>query len=364
VRIAYVITRADAVGGASIHVRDMARFMREHGHEVMVLVGGVGPVTAQLAAAAVPFLSLRYLLRSVHPFRDLRAVGELQSALRSFRPDLLSLHTAKAGYIGRIAAGGLGIPALYTPHGWPFGERFGPLSRLGFGLLEKAISRHAAAIVCVCRYEKDLALRQGIADGGRLRVIHNGVHDVAPELLARPDAAPARIVSVARLESPKDHRTLLRALALLKSMDWTLDLVGDGPLEEDLTLFARELDLGDRVHFAGYQSDPAKALSRAQVFALATRSEAFPRGILEAMRAGLPVVASQVGGIPEAVSESTGGLLVSPGKPDKLASALGRLLTDAGLRRELGARARRTYESRFRFERMAAETLEVYRQFT
>ncbi len=362
-RIAYVVTRADAVGGASIHVRDMARAMREFGHEAMVLVGGEGPVTADLAAAGVPYQPLRFLLRSVHPSRDLRAVGELRTAVRSFRPDLISLHTAKAGWVGRIAATSLGIPALYTPHGWPFGERFGPISRFGFGLLEKSISRHAAAIVCVCQYEKSLAVRQGMTDHGRLRVIHNGVQDVATSLLADPAASPVRLVSVARLEAPKDHRTLLRALSLLQQEQWTLDLVGDGPLEGELKSLTRELGLSERVNFLGYQRDPAGRLACGHVFVLATRSEAFPRSVLEAMRAGLPVVASRVGGIPEAVSQGVEGLLVPPGEIEDLAAALRRLLRAPALRRELGARARRAYESRFRFERMAETTLALYREF-
>jgi len=364
VRISYVITRADAVGGASVHVRDMARAMLTGGHEVVVFLGGEGPVTDQLTSAGVPWRSLRFLLRAIHPVRDLRAVAELTEAVREFNPDLLSLHTAKAGWIGRVVASRLGIPALYTPHGWPFGNRFSPLARYAFRFVERAASKGAAAVVCVCEHEKELAVRLRVSDAAHLRVIYNGVHDVPPEMLAKPAASPVRIVSVARFAAPKDHETLLRSMALMQGQPWELDLVGEGPGEPRARALARTLGIGNRVRFLGYQPDPAAVLARAQIFVLSTRSESFPRSVLEAMRSGLPVVASRVGGVPEAVTEGANGLMVPPGDPPGLAGALSRLLSDGKLRQQIGLEARHRYEARFRFERMAEETLAVYDTFT
>src|ERR1035441_5888237 len=109
---------------------------------------------------------------------------------------------------------------------------------------------------------------------------------------------------------PKDHRTLLAALAALRAQPWELDLVGAGPLEMEMRDLASELGLGGRVRFLGYVADPAPVLAGAQLFVLSSRSEAFPRSVLEALRAGLPVVASAVGGIGEAVTDGVNGLLV------------------------------------------------------
>lgn len=359
-RVAYVITRADAVGGASVHVRDLAQALIERGHEAMVLLGGEGPVTGQLAAARVPFRSLRLLRRAVHPVRDARAFAELLHALGDFRPDLVSTHTAKAGWIGRAACARLGLPVLYTPHGWSIGGRISPAHGLIFRLAEKAAARWASGIVCVCQYERELALRAGIAGPEKLHVIYNGVRDIPATLRADPAASPVRIVSIARLEPPKDHHTLLEALAGLRSRDWKLELIGGGPLEREARGMAAALGIADRVHLSGYQPDPAVALARAQVFVLASRSESFPRSVLEAMRAGLPVVASDVGGVREAISEGINGLLVPPGKPEALSAALEKLIAEASERHRLGAAARQIYEGRFRFERMLQETVELY----
>lgn len=359
-RIAYVITRTDAVGGASIHVRDMARAMLERGHQVVVLAGGAGPVTEQLQAAGVPFRSLASLRRSINPVRDLLALRELATEVRRFSPHLLSLHTAKAGWIGRAVAAKLGIPAIYTPHGWPIGDRISPAAGAIFQLAERAASRWAAAIICVCQAERRLALEKGVAQAGRIHVIYNGVRDVSPDLRANPGGEDARIVSVARLERPKDHATLLGALAAMAARRWRLDLVGDGPLEAELRALAAKLGMAERVRFLGYVADPAPVLAQSQIFVLSSRSEGFPRSVLEAMRAGLPVVASEVGGVAEAVASGTNGLLTPRGDSRALASALDQLAADGPLRRRMGAEARLAYERRFTFARMADETMAVY----
>ena len=252
------------------------------------------------------------------------------------------------------------MPVLYTPHGWSVGGRISSAHGPIFRLAENAAARWASGIVCVCQYERELALRAGIVGPEKLHVIYNGVRDIPATLRADPGASSVRIVSIARLEPPKDHRTLLEALAALRSLDWELELIGGGPLEEEARGLAAALGIAGRVRLSGYQPDPAVALARAQVFVLSSRSEGFPRSVLEAMRAGLPVVASDVGGVREAVSEGINGLLVPPGEPKALAGALEKLIAEAPERQRLGAAARRIYEGRFRFERMLQETMEVY----
>jgi glycosyltransferase involved in cell wall biosynthesis len=359
-KLLYVVTRADAVGGASIHVRDLAREMQRRGHEVLVLTGGVGPVTEQLEGAGVPFRPLRFLRRPIRPARDLRAAVELALAIADWQPELVSLHTAKAGWLGRWACARLGVPAVYTPHGLAFGGRFSGLAGKLFRFAERRAARWPAWMVCACEAEKALATKAGIAPAERVRVIYNGVHDVAENLLADPAATPVRIVSVARFEAPKDQVTLLEALAGLRQQPWELHLVGDGPEERRIRSLAARLSMDDRIKFLGYVADPAVVLSRAQLFVLASRSEAFPRSILEAMRAGLPVAATAVGGIPEAVTHGASGILAPSQDRLSLRAAIAGLLRDARLRVEFGRQGRRTYELRFRFDRMADETEALY----
>jgi glycosyltransferase involved in cell wall biosynthesis len=359
-RIAYVVTRADSVGGATIHVLEMARAMVQRGHAVAVFVGGEGPAGKRLAESGALVHSLRHLRRSVRPHRDLRAFLELTSALRDFQPDLVSTHTAKAGWVGRAACLRLGIPAIYTPHGLPVGDRMpGPQSLL-FQAAERVAGRWSRAVICVCEQERRLALAYSIAPPDRLLVVLNGVREIPVELRAHPETSPVRIVSVARFEAPKDHATLLRALAQLPDLDWELELVGDGPLEPACRALAAALGIAGRVRFPGYTPVVAEALGRAQIFALSSRSEALPRSVLEAMRAGLPVVATQVGGVPELVDNGVNGMLVPRGDTGALTAALAGLIPDAARRLQLGTAARLSYEGRFRLEYMIEKTAALY----
>jgi len=229
-----------------------------------------------------------------------------------------------------------------------------------FALAERAAAKWCSAIVCVCEAEKQLALAKRIAPAGKLFVVHNGVRDVDPALLARPEDGPVRLCSVARFAAPKDHRTLLSALCLLRSQEWELDLVGEGPLLPEIRREAEEAGLCGRIRFHGYLADPASVLGGAQVFVLSSRSEAFPRSVLEAMRAGLPVVASDVGGVAEAVTDGVNGLLVPDGDPGDLAAAIGRAIADPVLRRTMGAASRAMYDASFRLEHMVDRTAEIY----
>lgn len=359
-KIAYIVTRADAVGGASIHVRDLAQAMLNRGHQAIVLVGGRGPVTDQLAAAGVPFRSMSFLERPIHPARDLRALAELTAVLRHLQPDLVSTHTAKAGWIGRAACARLGLPAIYTPHGLSIGDRVSAPLGAAYTLAERIAAKWTSTIICVCEHEKRLALSKGVAAEEKLCVLANGVGDVPPELRANPGESPARICSIARFESPKDHSTLLRALASLGSQPWQLDLIGDGPLQPGIRRLARSLGIAGRIRFLGYQPDPARLLGRTQLFVLSSRSEGLPRSVLEAMRAGLPVVASDVGGVGEAVTHGVTGLLVPRQDPGALAAALGELMANPSERQRLGAAARRAFETCFRLECMVEKTARVY----
>jgi len=359
-RIAFVTARADAVGGASVHVRDMARWLRDQGHEAHVLTGGAGPYLDLLDAAEIPTVALSALGRALHPGRDALAAVQLLAALRRLRPDVLSLHSSKAGALGRAVAPLLRLGVLYTPHGWAFATGVPERDARRYRRIERLLARLPGTIVNVCEAERDLALSAGVGRAERHVVIHNGMPE-RPELpLAEPQRAPPHVVMVARFEPQKDHGTLLRAAAQLTAVPWTLTLVGDGPLRAGVESLARSLGIAERVRFAGALTDVAPLLARAQAFALTTRWEGFPRSILEAMRAGLPVLASTVGGVHEAVQDGETGLVVAPGDVDATATALARLLRDPALRGRLGAAGRARYLASFTFDRMAAATLPLY----
>src|SRR5690606_28710222 len=157
--------------------------------------------------------------------------------------------------------------------------------------------------------------------------------------------------------APKDHASLLRALASLKELEWTAEFVGDGPLRPGAEYLAARLGIADRVQFSGARRDVAERLATAQAFVLTSHWEGFPITIVEAMRAGLPVVASNVGGVSEAVEDGLSGFTVPPADPETLAGRLRTILADSALRRTMGGRGRRRYEADFTLTRMVDRTL-------
>jgi glycosyltransferase involved in cell wall biosynthesis len=165
---------------------------------------------------------------------------------------------------------------------------------------------------------------------------------------------------VARFQEQKDHALLLTALSGLRDRPWQLELIGDGPLQPAVEEQARRLGLDRQVQFLGVRRDVAERLARSQLFVLATRWEGFPYTTLEAMRAGLPVIASDVGGVREAVAHGETGFLVPRGDVEALRRRLSELLAAPELRRRLGAAGRRSFETTFTFERMIDKTAAVY----
>jgi glycosyltransferase involved in cell wall biosynthesis len=361
-KIAYLITRSDLIGGVQIHVRDLATALAVRGHEPVVLTGGRGPYTDALRSAGVAFVSLKHLAAAISPYRDARALGEICSVLGKLQPDLVSVHSSKASVLGRVAAHMLGLPVVFTAHGWNFTPGIARREAAVYRWIERLASPLASRTITVSEFDRKLAVAQRVVSAKRVVTIHNGMPDIDPSLRADPGHSPVRLVMIARFEPQKDHMTLFQALAGLSQEPWHLDLIGDGPLLPEAQAMVRELGLIERVRFWGQRMDVAERLSEAQVAVLITNWEGFPRSILEAMRAGLPVVASAVGGIAESVQDGENGFVVPRGDVEGLQQRLRQLLADSGLRTRMGRSGRQRYERNFTLEHTVEKTLAVYLQ--
>ena len=359
-RIAFIITRSDDLGGAQVHVRDLSTALRALGHDAIVLAGSNGVLAEQLRERGVPFHPLRNLTHPIRPLRDLRASGELFTKLRVIRPDIISTHAGKAGVLGRIAGRLLGIPTLTTAHGWRFPLPRSRMLRWIFWAIERAAGPLAARIITVCESDRQLAIRSRLAGEDHLVTIHNAMPDVDETLRAQPGKSPPRLVMVARFAQQKDHPALLRALSDLLDVDWRLDLIGTGPLQVQVRALAQSSCMASRICFLGLREDVPELLAGSQLCLLISNWEGFPRSILEALRSGLPVIASDVGGVREAVVDGETGFLVPQRDEDCLRDRLRRLITDAELRVRMGAAARAHYEENFTFDRLLKQTLALY----
>lgn len=363
-KIAYVITRSDAIGGAQIHVRDLAESLIAAGHDPFVLTGGEGPFVTDLRRRDIPVRPLRHLVSALSPHNDALAARELYAILGDTKPTLVACHSSKAGWLGRAVAHRLRIPSVFTAHGWAFTDGVPGPKRTVYRLAERVASPWAARIITVSDYDRNLALRNRIAPAWKISTVHNGVPDVAPEFRATVAERRPRIVMVARFERPKDFDSLITALAGLRDLDWELSLVGDGPLRPRIEALVREQGLAERVVFHGFQPNVASYLANSHLFALTSEWEGFPLSVLEAMRAGLPVVASNVGGVSEAVSDSLTGYVIPRKEINVLRSRLAELLRSPEKRLAMGEAGRKQYEQRFTLKRMVHDTIAVYNDVT
>ena len=358
-RIAFVVTRSDAVGGAQICVLELARALQAAGHIVRVFVGGEGPYVARLREAGVPVTTIPSMIRDVDPRAELRASVELFTALRRFAPELISTHSSKAGILGRVLGLGLRVPVIVTAHGWLLTPGKLSARQQLIRLAEAGTGPLARKLIAVSEHDRAIAIEHRVMPASKIAVVQNALPDVDATLLAEPERAPPRIIMVARLEPPKDPLTVVAALARLGALDWRCELIGEGPLRGEVELALERAGLAERVDLLGARDDVPVRLAQAQISMLITRREGFPLAVLEAMRAGLPVIASDVGGIGEAVRPDVGAL-VRAGSAPALADALAPLIRDPQRRKQQGAAARARFLAEFQFDVHVRRAWAVY----
>jgi glycosyltransferase involved in cell wall biosynthesis len=225
--------------------------------------------------------------------------------------------------------------------------------------LKRLTGRGVAALVAVGAASAEAAASFSGVPRERIRVIHNGVPDEAVAPLARLGPSPV-IGSVGRLEEEKGFDMLLRALADVPGA--TAVLVGDGSRKPELAKLADQLGVSARVVFTGWSDEPRRHLTTFDLYVLPSRVEGFPLAVVEAMLAGLPVVASTVGSVADAVLDGETGLLVPAENPEALASAIGTLLADPDRMREMGNRGREVARRQFTARAMAARFESLYEE--
>lgn len=348
------------VSGSEGHLLALLPALRERGVDARFLGLDVPGSDAPRFYDALDELDVPY--RHVRCGTDVsaRMARDVIRAVRAERPDLLHTHLVHADVYGAIAARVVGVQSVSTRHN---DDRYllGP-----FRYADRAFARPARRLIAISDAVRRF-LEQAGHDPAKLITIHYGL-DELPSARSEPTPAAAGIpadaplaLAVGRLIAQKDHATLLRAFARVNSAlpEARLAILGSGPLEAETRTLAGELGLADAVTMPG-RTDISDWLERADVFVHTSRWEGFGIVLLEAMLAGLPVVATRVSAVPEVVAGGETGVLVEAGDVDGLAAALQPLLTDREHARALGEAGRRRAREEFSVARMAERTHAVY----
>lgn len=379
-KILYIATKSNW-GGAQRYIYDLATAMRASGFDTSVAAGGEGPLLTALANAGIRTIPIAGLTRDIGVFRELGALGRITGIIRRERPDVLHLSSSKAGGIGAAAAwmSALGRGRrpfiVFTVHGWAFSENR-PRWQRGLIALASWLTAALADRVVIISTADYRSARRFISEE-KLAFIPHGIRP--PAFLPRAEArrfiaertglgnleGTRLIGTIAELTRNKGIRYLLQALSLAPGTDdrtkFRAVIIGEGEEREVLKCITGEQGLSDVVTFIGSVPEAARYLPAFDLFVLPSVKEGLPYSIMEAMAAGLPIVGTAVGGIPDLVEDGVSGRLVPPANPQALARAIGELLGDTGRARAFGLAAHERFRSSFPFDRMIERTRALYR---
>ncbi len=378
IRVLRTIARLN-VGGPARQAILLTKRLDERGYRSTLVTGSVGPDEGDMLpdaiCAGVRPVVLPGLGRDLSALGDLRALFGLCLEMVRMRPDVVHTHTAKAGTLGRVAAFLTGVPVrVHTFHGHVLHGYFGPRGSALVRAAELLLARITTRVIAVSAEVKDdLCRRHRAIPASRVTVVPLGLDLTLPgraaecrgELRAEFGiGADEPVISmVGRLVPVKEPGTALEVAAqiLAEAPRARFLLVGGGELLEPMRARARELGLGDRVLFPGFRTDLDRILADTDLALLTSRNEGTPVALIEAAAAGVPAVATRVGGVPSVVVDGETGVLVPHGDPAALARAILELLADPDRRREMGRAARARALMHFDANRLLQDIDDLYR---
>ncbi len=367
VKVIHIITRLDK-GGSAENTLLTTMGLDKNKYEVVLIKGlslesemsaeertSLDEGLKQAELKGVKLITVPSLIRRINPMLDLQALFRLYRIFLQKKPAIIHTHTSKAGILGRWASFFARVPiVVHTTHGHIFYGYHGKIKTKLFILIEKLTAMITDMIITLTKREKDDHIQFDISKSHKFAVIHSGVNledfsknFVNSDELKRDLGIPITdsiVGTVGRLVEIKGHRYLLDAarLVLNKLPNVTFLLIGDGHLMTELINHASALGIKNKVIFGGWRGDVAQLINAFDIFVLPSLNEGMGRVLVEAMAMGKPIVASDIGGIPDLVKDGTNGILFPPRDVHAMAEAIMKLLLDRELARKMGKEGERT----------------------
>lgn len=380
-RVLHVITRM-IIGGAEWNTFYSLKLHNRSKYEPILACGPeTGPEGSLIEATeqiGVPVYIASDLIREIDFKRDIKALVQLVRLYKELQVDIVHTHTSKAGILGRLAGRLARVPVvIHTVHGFAFNAPIPKWQRKLYIALEKMAGHWCDGLIFISKQLMTEAGRLGIGDPRTYALIpsgidisafrngaNNGNREAKLKLLGLTNHVPI-IGTVSRLVRDKGLELLIEAAAKLKAkgFDFHMVWVGDGPLRNELEALAKRLRVAERLSITGMCTDVPSWVSCFDLFVLPTLWEGMGRVFLEAQAAGVPVIGTKVGGVPDVVKDKITGILVPPNDLDALVKAIETLLTNHELRRQMGYAAFQfASNEEFQVEFMVRKIEEVYNQ--
>lgn len=356
-KIFILSTNADEAG-APRHVEAIVNGL-ESKFQFILVFGEDGPVSSRLRDKGHNVYIIKEMRTAINPIKDLIALFKIIKLVLIHQPNIIHCHSSKAGMLGRISAFFTGKKWLYTVHGWGW-RGVSKFTRILIIFIERLLSKLPSGFfIFVAQDVMNEAMNVLKFKGNEGVVIYNGVSQIAFSPVIGSDNLV--IMMPARVSTAKDHKSLLLAFEKFNNDDAKLILCGTGTDSSEFILFANSIAprASKNISFMGQRSDISEIYSKANVVALISHFEALPLSIIEAMSCSKPIIATNIGGIPELITNNVNGLLVSPGEVDEIVEAL-TVYKNEQFRMEHGKLAKATYENRFTDRSMLRAISEKY----
>ena len=384
-RVARIITRLN-IGGPSIQAIGLSRDLAKKGYETCLIHGhladGEGDMTRLRPISCERAVYIDALVRPVSPLRDVRALWQIYTTLRQWKPAIVHTHQAKAGTLGRLAAILYNLTSrhasrtrlIHTYHGHVFEGYFRPAVTRIFLRIERWLARRTDVLIAVSpQVGNDLVLTFGIATSKQVRVVALGFDLDGLLALADSDRVAARqrlsipedtivVTTVGRLTAIKDHALFIDMAARLRqqSRRFLFLIAGDGELRAELERRATDRGLDESLRFLGWRGDLEQLYAATDIFVLTSRNEGTPVALIEAMAAGRPSVSTDVGGVRDVITSPNLGTVVRPGDTSALVEAVEEFADDPSARRKAGLEARLSVRERFHVRRLLDDIAHLY----
>ncbi len=362
IKILYVITKSNW-GGAQKYVYELATNLPKDRFDIGVVLGGNGILSQKLSDQNIRVINLEKLERGINIFKELAVLVNLIKIFRGEKPDIIHLNSSKIGGLGALAGRIAGIPkVIFTAHGFAFNEDRPRIIRWLLYILNYITITLSHKTVVINKRELDQTKNLPFINK-KLELIYIGIDEYQKMIVDKNSPlpkAPIVIGTISELTKNKGLSYIIEAIARLKNKNISFSIIGEGEERKNLEQLIKERGISDKVQLLGFKDKASTYLNLFDIFTLTSVKEGLPYTILEAGLAGLPVIASDVGGIGEIIEDGKSGILVEPKNIEQLIAALTSLIDSPEKRKKFGENLRKTVLGKFSINEMLKKTKKLY----
>lgn len=386
-KILYLVTQSE-LGGAQRYILDLAKNLKND-FEISVAFGEQSDedeLASKLRQNNIKFYTIPHLKRAISPLNDILAIFQIAKLIIKIKPNIIHLNSSKISILGSIATlisklliVNCKLSIVYTVHGWVFNEPMPKWKKIFYTCAEKWTARFKDKIICINELDYNIAKNKFKIPEKKLTLIHHGIKPI--NFLSRENAREKLISiinnstfdiqystillgSIGNLYKTKGYEYLIKAFKILISnfqFPISLVIIGEGRERENLEKLIKKYNLEKNIILTGKIKNASELLNAFNIYVCSSVKEGFPYSILEAMGAGLPIISSNVGGIPEMIEDKESGLLIEPADPEKLANKIKYLMKNKETEKTMGENAKLKIEEEFKLSKMIEETKEIYK---